>query len=232
MKKIGIIVAMKVEKVAIEEKMKNKTNETIYNLPFVIGKIGNIECILTQSGVGKVNAARTTQILIDKYKPEVIINVGVGGSINPELKIGDVVISKKVYQHDFDITAFDHNKGYVPEVGDYIECDKNLLNSFYNIINQIEDEKFQTKIGIIASGDQFYTDEEKMNEIKELYGADVVDMECSAIAQVAYLDNIPFIGIRSVSDGLEKDKISTYKENVELASEISSKIVEKFCNQY
>lgn len=232
MKKIGIVVAMKVEKVAIEEKMTNKTNETIYNLPFVIGKIGNVECILVQCGVGKVNAARTTQILIDKFKPEAIINVGVGGSINPELNIGDVIISKKVYQHDFDITVFDHPKGYVPEVGDYIESDKNLLNAFYNIVNQIEEEKFQTKIGIIASGDQFYTEKDKMQQIRNDFNADIVDMECSAISQVAYLDGIPFIGIRSVSDGLEEDKVSTYKDNVELASEIASKILEKFCMQY
>lgn len=232
MKKIGIVVAMKVEKVAIEEKMTNKTNETIYNLPFIIGKIGNVECILVQSGVGKVNAARTTQILIEKYKPEAVINVGVGGSINPELNIGDVIIAKQVYQHDFDITAFDHKIGYVPEVGDYIECDKNLLNMFYNIIDQIEDKDFKTRIGIIASGDQFYTETEKMKEIRNNFNADIVDMECSAIAQVAFLDNIPFIGIRSVSDGLEKDKISTYKDNVELASEIAGKILEKFCLQY
>ena len=232
MKKIRRFVSIKDEKVAIEEKMTNKTNETIYNLPFVIGKIGNVECILVQCGVGKVNAARTTQILIDKFKPEAIINVGVGGSINPELNIGDVIISKKVYQHDFDITVFDHPKGYVPEVGDYIESDKNLLNAFYNIVNQIEEEKFQTKIGIIASGDQFYTEKDKMQQIRNDFNADIVDMECSAISQVAYLDGIPFIGIRSVSDGLEEDKVSTYKDNVELASEIASKILEKFCMQY
>lgn len=232
MKKIGIVVAMKVEKIAIEEKMTNKENKTIQNLPFVIGKIGSVECILVQCGVGKVNAARTTQILIDNFKINLVINTGVGGSINPDLKIGDVIVANKVYQHDFDITAFDHKKGYVPEVGDYIECDKNLLNMFYNIINQIEDEEFKTKIGIIASGDQFYTELERMNEIRSLFNADILDMECGAIAQVAYLDNIPFIGIRSVSDGMEEDKISTYKENVELASEISSKIIEKFCKQY
>ena len=232
MKKIGIVVAMKVEKVAIEEKMTDKTNETIYNLPFIIGKIGNIECILVQSGVGKVNAARTTQILIEKYNPEAIINVGVGGSINPELNIGDVVISKKVFQHDFDITAFDHKKGYVPEVGDYIECDKTLLNNFYHVIENLKNTKYKTKIGIISSGDSFYTDTKHMDEIFELFNADIADMECAAIAQVSFLDNVPFIGIRSVSDGREKDKISTYKENVELASEISSKILEAFCMQY
>ena len=232
MKKIGIVVAMKVEKVAIEEKMKNKTNESIYNLPFVIGKIGNVECILVQSGVGKVNAARTTQILIDRYKPEAIINVGVGGSINSELNIGDVVISKKIVQHDFDITTFDHPKGYVPEVGDYIEGDKNLLKTFYNIINEMEENDYKTKIGVIASGDIFCTDIKHKEKIQNKFNADIVDMECSAIAQIAFLDNIPFIGIRSVSDVPNGDNTSTYKDNVELAAEISSKILEKFCKQY
>lgn len=232
MKKIGIVCAMKVEKIAIEEKMTNKKQETIYNLPFIIGKIENTECILVQSGIGKVNAARTTQILIDKFKPEAIINAGVGGSINPELNIGDVVISKKIFQHDFDITAFEHPKGYVPEVGDYIECDKSLLNNFYNIVNQVEDDSYKTQIGIIASGDQFCTEKKHNEEIRGLFNADIVDMECSAIAQVAFLDNIPFIGIRSVSDVPNGDNVSTYKENVELASEISSKILEKFCKQY
>ena len=232
MKRIGIVVAMKVEKIAIEEKMKDKTNQIHYNLPFITGKIGNTECVLVQSGVGKVNAARTTQILIDKYKPEIVVNAGIGGSINHELNIGDVVISQKIYQHDFDITAFDHPKGYVPEVGDYIECDKRLLNLFYNIINEFENKENNVKIGIIASGDQFCTETAHKEQLKSQFNADIVDMECGAIAQVAYLDNIPFVGIRSISDVPNGDNISTYKDNVERASEISSKILEKFCMQY
>lgn len=232
MKKIGIVCAMKVEKVAIEEKMTDKKNEIYHNLPFVIGKIGNVQCILVQCGVGKVNAARTTQILIDEYEPEAIINVGVGGSINPELHIGDVIISKRVFQHDFDITAFDHPKGFVPEVGDYIECDSRLLNAFYNIDIDDLEGNYEVKTGVIASGDIFCTDKEHIVDIRISFNADIVDMECSAIAQVAYLDNIPFIGIRSVSDIPNGDNVSTYKDNVELASEISSKILEKFCIQY
>lgn len=232
MKRIGIVVAMKVEKITIEEKMTNKKNAIYYNLPFIIGKIGNTECILVQSGVGKVNAARTTQILIDKYKPEAIINVGVGGSVNRELYIGDVVISKKIFQHDFDITVFDHKKGYIPEVGDYIEGDKNLLNKFYKIINDDSEKTYKTKIGTIASADLFCTEVAHKEKIRSKFNADIVDMECGAIAQVAYLDNIPFIGIRCVSDIPNEENVSTYKDNVELASEISSKILEKFCMQY
>ena len=94
------------------------------------------------------------------------------------------------------------------------------------------DGNYEVKTGIIASGDIFCTDKEHIVDIRTLFNADIVDMECSAIAQVAYLDNIPFIGIRSVSDIPNGDNVSTYKDNVELASEISSKILEKFCMQY
>ena len=232
MKKIGIVVAMEVEKIAIEKKMISNKNETLYNLAFIIGIIGNVECILVQSGVGKVNAARSTQILIDQYKPEAIINAGVGGSINSKLNIGDVVISEKVFQHDFDITAFNHKKGYVPEVGDYIECDKKLIDIFYNIIKETEKDQFQTQIGAIASGDIFCTKIKHKEKIYSKFNADIVDMECSAIAQVAYLDNIPFVGIRCVSDVPNGNNVSTYNDNIELAAETSSKIIEKFCMKY
>ena len=232
MKKIGIVCAMKVEKLAIEEKMTAKTNETFYSIPFVIGNIGNIKCILVQSGVGKVHAARTTQILIDNFNVNAILNVGVGGSLSPELNIGDVVISKHVVQHDFDITSFNHKKGYIPDVGDYIECDKNLVRKFRNLIEEMNHNNFKTKIGIIASGDMFCTEEKHREKIHRKFDADIVDMECAAIAQVAYLDEVPFIGIRSVSDIPNGNNTSTFEENSQFASSRSAEILEKFCEQY
>ena len=107
---IGIVVAMQEEREAIENLMEDKEKEQIYNLTFIKGKIEKQNCILVESGVGKVNAARTTQILVNKYNPEKIINAGSAGAINQLLEIGDVIIAKHVVQHDFDITAFGHNK--------------------------------------------------------------------------------------------------------------------------
>lgn len=230
MRKIGIIVAMNEEKREIERIIENKRAEEIYNLKFEIGNIKNTECILVQCGVGKVNSARTTQILIDRYHVDEVINVGSAGCINDELNIGDVVISNKIVQHDFDITAFNHNKGYVPEVGNYIQCDKKLVDKFNKLIKGLSQDRFKTKIGIIASGDIFCTDKKIKQKIKEKFDADVVDMECAAIAQVAFLDNIPFIGIRSISDIPNGNNSSTFEENVKLASERCAIILKKYCN--
>ena len=113
MKSVGIIVAMDEEREAIINIMKDIKIEQIYNLRFMSGTIQGKNCILVKSGIGKVNAARTTQIMIDKFDIQYIINIGVGGSINNLLDIGDILIGKQVLQHDFDITAFGHSKGYV-----------------------------------------------------------------------------------------------------------------------
>lgn len=232
MKKIGIVVATDEEKKEIDKIIVKDRIEKIYNLQFEVGKINNIECVMVKCGVGKVNSARTTQILIDKYQVDEVINVGVGGCINDELNIGDVVISNKIVQHDFDLTAFDHKKGYVPEVGDYIQCNKDLVNQFSTLINNLSNDKFKTKIGVIVSGDIFCTDENHKRKIKEKFNADVVDMECAAIAQVAFLSNIPFIGIRSISDIPNGDNKKTFEENVEFASKRCAQILDKYCNLY
>ena len=111
MKYIGIVVAMDEERQEILDLMKDTQVKQIYNLRFITGKIQKKNCVLIKSGIGKVNAARTTQILIDNFDLECVINAGAAGAINYLLNIGDVVIAKHVVQHDFDITAFGHSKG-------------------------------------------------------------------------------------------------------------------------
>ena len=229
MKYIGIVVAMEEERQAIENLMKETEKEQIYNLVFTKGKIEKQDCILVESGVGKVNAARTTQILINQYNPEKIINAGSAGAINHLLEIGDVVIAKQVVQHDFDITAFGHNKGYITGVGENIKCNEEMLNILNNKIKNI-DEEYKIKIGIVASGDIFCTNIKMKDKINIKFDADVVDMECAAIAQVAYLDNIPFISIRSVSDIPNGKNETTFEENLKLASERCAKIVKEYCS--
>ena len=120
MKKIGIIFAMKEE---LDEFLKviDVTRETTYyDITFFECMIENNKCILVESGVGKVNAARTTQLLIDKMNPDYILNVGVAGSISESVNLKDIVVGTKMVCHDFDITAFNHEKGYIPGIGVYI----------------------------------------------------------------------------------------------------------------
>ena len=142
MKKYGIIAAMQEEMQEIKKIMTETEERKIYELTFTKGKINNTEVVLVEAGVGKVNAARTTQILINNFDIEAIINVGSAASANDELDIGDIVIGKKLVQHDFDITAFDHDKGYITGVGDYIYSDSELIEKFENAANNLKEKDY------------------------------------------------------------------------------------------
>ena len=165
-----------------------------------LGKINNKEVVLVECGIGKVNAARTTQNLIDKFNIEYIINVGVAGGLNESLEIGDIVIGKKLVQHDFDITAAGHPKGYISkELGREFKSNSNLINKCESIINN-DLKDTNVKIGTIATGDVFCNKVSLKEEVLKEFGADCIEMEGAAIAQVCTLCNIPFIAIRSISD--------------------------------
>ena len=228
MKKIGIIAAMEEEKNAIKNMMKDIKENKIYELIFTEGIINEKECVLVESGVGKVNSSRTTQIMIDKYDIEYVINTGSAGSATDELNIGDIVIGKKIVQHDFDITAFGHKKGYISNVGEYIFSDEKLINKFEEVVGAIDSEEIKIKIGTIATGDIFCTEAKMKDKIKEKFGADAIEMEAASIAQVCYLDKIPFIIIRSISDTPNGKNEITFEQYLELASKKCAEILEKF----
>ena len=228
MKKIGIVVAMEEEFEAVKNKMKDIQTKEIYNLIFTTGKIGKKECILVKSGVGKVHAARTTQVMVDKFDLEYIVNVGAAGSVNDMLQIGDVVIGQDVVQHDFDITAFGHSKGYITGVGNSIKCDEKLVEKLREIVENGPERQYQIKLGIVATGDIFCEDIAMKNKIRAKFDADVVDMECGAIAQVAYLNKIPFTVIRSVSDTPDGKNANTFDKNLKLASKRCANLLEDF----
>ena len=163
MKKYAIIAAMQEEMEEIEKIMTEKESQKIYELNFIKGKINKTELVLVEAGVGKVNAARTTQMLIDNFEVEAIINVGSAGSANDELDIGDIVIGKKLVQHDFDITAFGHPKGFISNIGECIESDNKLIEKMKQTTSNFKNKEFKIKVGTIASGDIFCT-EIKMKE--------------------------------------------------------------------
>lgn len=228
MKKIGIIAAMQEEMKTIKEIMENITEKQIYELTFIEGKINNKDCILVQCGVGKVNSSRVTQILIDKFELEYIINFGSAGTANDELDIGDIVIGENLVQHDFDITAFGHQKGYISNVGDYIKSDSELIKKFETVITNIKNKDYKIKIGTIASGDIFCTENKMKEKINKKFNADAIEMEGAAIAQVCYLGKIPFIVIRSISDSPNGNNNLTFEKFLELASRRCRDIIKKF----
>lgn len=202
MKKIAIMAAMEEEMKAIQDIMEEITVKKRYEVEILEGKIQGKECILTRCGVGKVNAARIAQMLIDQYEIEYMVNVGSAGALNDALNIGDVVIGKTLVQHDFDITAFGYQKGYITDVGREIMADASLLQKCEKAMRNSLKEESGNKcvIGTIASGDVFCRELSMKKKILEEFHADCVEMEGAAIAQVCMLDQVPFVVIRSISD--------------------------------
>ena len=228
MKYIGIVVAMDEERQEILDLMTETEVKQIYNLRFITGKIQKRNCVLIKSGIGKVNAARTTQILVDNFDLDFVINAGAAGAINYLLNIGDVVIAKHVVQHDFDITAFGHPKGFISNIGQHVESDSKLLEKMRTTINKINNKDFKIKVGVIASGDIFCTETKMKEKIRSKFLADAIEMESAAIAQVCKLDNMPFIIIRSISDNPNGNNLITYKEYLEMATKRCAQIIKAY----
>lgn len=198
---IGIIVATDEELIEIKNIMDSYEEKDIYELTFVKGKINNKKVIVVKCGIGKVNAARTTQILINNFKISKIINIGAAGGINPDLKIQDIVIGEKLVQYDFDISASgDYEKGEIQGVGKFIRSDYELIYLCKKVLENRVQNNVNIVIGTIATADIFCSDPEVARKAREEFGAECVEMEGAAIAQVCYLDKIPFLVIRGISD--------------------------------
>ena len=191
---------------ALKKYLHVKNSYQLFELTFYEGQLENHDCILVESGIGKVNSARTTQILVDNFKVDCIFNIGIAGGISNKLEVGDIVVAEKLVQHDFDITAFNHEKGYIPKIGTYIESDKYLLNKAKTINND------HIYYGTIASGDIFCTDDKMSTKIATKFNALCVEMEGASIAQVCYLNLIPFLVIRSISDVPGNNNVITYEK--------------------
>lgn len=231
MKRIGIIVAMQEELEEIKEYVEDINEKEIRHITFIEGKVEEKNVVLVQCGIGKVNAAMVTQALIDSYNIEYIVNIGVAGALNPMLNIGDVVIADKLIQHDFDITAFGHSKGYITGVGDFIQTDENLRNKLEKLNHNNKDNEYKIKLGIIASGDIFCTDIEMKNKIYSKFDADCVEMEGAAIAQVCYLNEIPFIVMRSISDSPNGKNAITFDKFLKDASKRIANLLAEFIKE-
>ena len=216
MKYVGIIFAMEEELEELLKYLKIEKEYTIFDLSFYEGIINGVYCVMVRSGVGKVNAARATQILIDNIKVDYIFNIGVAGGISKSLKVGDIVIGEKLVQHDFDITAFNHDKGYIPEIGVYIQTDDYLFRLANSVLKS--DGKVNVVSGVISSGDIFCTEVKMGQKINSKFNALCVEMEGASIAQICYLNHIPFLVLRSISDTPNNDNVITYEEFLKYSS--------------
>lgn len=214
---------MKEELEALLNKIKLINEYKIFDLTFYECNYKDLDCILVESGIGKVNSARCTQILIDNMEVDYIFNIGVAGSVQKHVNVCDIVIGNNLVQHDFDLTSFNREKGYIPNVGKYINCDEYLVRIAKEInINS------NTYVGTIASGDIFISDNKMSEKIANKFNALCVEMEGASIAQVCFLSHIPFLVIRAISDSPNNSNNKlTYDEFLN----ISSKLVADFMVQ-
>lgn len=218
---IGIIGAMDSEVEALFAQMSSKEKININNLTFYKGKLFDKDAVIVKCGIGKVNAALCTQLLILNFKVEKIINTGIAGATGAGLNIYDFVVSTEAVYHDFDTTFFGYKLGQVPGMPESFKADEAMAQAAFNAFGKTDLVK-EHKItkGLIASGDQFIAGGEKKDFILKNFHPMCVEMEGCAIAHTCYANNVPFVILRCMSDCADDTVETTYSE--EAASKLSS----------
>ena len=230
----GIIGAMDNEIDTLVGDLENKKEEKKYGLTFYLGKLKKYDVVIVKCGIGKVNAGRTTQVLISEYSPKYIINTGIAGGLNQQLNIGDIVISTDLIQYDFDVTAFGYAKGYM-FIGDKKEptkymADKDLTEKMKKILEKVS-EKRNVFTGRVLTGDMFISKKEKREELVKDFDGFCCEMEGAAIAQVASLNSIPFTVVRLISDLPNGQGPEDYNKFEKEAGKMSSLALETFLDE-
>ena len=222
--KIAIIGAMEQEVEILREKIEKPNSETVAGCEFIEGKIGQHDIVLVKSGIGKVNAAIATTLLIQQYAPDVVLNTGSAGGFKESLEVGTVVISDEVRHHDVDATAFGYEIGQVPGMPPSYSADEKLIQIAKEAVEEIGEHDHA--IGLIASGDVFMSDANRVGIVKEQFPAMIAaEMEAAAVAQVCHQFDTPFVVIRALSDIAGKESSISFDEFLPLAAKHSSDIV-------
>ena len=208
--KIGIIGAMDVEVANLKEAMKTEREVVRAGMRFCEGTIGGTEVVVVQCGIGKVNAGLCVQILCDLFDVTHLINTGVAGSLDEEINVGDVVVSIDAMYHDMDVTGLGYVPGQVPQM-DVLSfaADPMLREAAVKACREAAPE-IGVFEGRVVSGDQFICDRAKKNEIKKIFGGLCTEMEGAAIAQAAYVNGVPFVIVRAISDKADESVIVAY----------------------
>ncbi|MBU8905213.1 5'-methylthioadenosine/adenosylhomocysteine nucleosidase [Desertibacillus haloalkaliphilus] len=197
--KIGIIGAMDEEIDFIQREMTVESERVHATITFYEGQFAGRQVVLCKSGVGKVNASVTTQVLHDVFAVDCLIFTGVAGALDPQLEIGDIVISTSAIQHDLDASPLGFKRGEVPmfAYSSDFQADQNLVDAAYRAAEALEGAVVK---GRMVSGDQFIADRKHVEQLRKEFDAKCVEMEGAAVAHVAMMNHIPFVIIRSMSD--------------------------------
>ena len=226
MKRIGIIGAMDLEVQHLKNEMQLSRIVDKAGMEFFTGTLKDVDVVIVRSGIGKVNAGLCAQILADVFQVTHIINTGVAGSLNPALDIGDILISRDALYHDLDVRVFGYQLGEVPQMGcREFKADKALIDAAAASCREVNPDT-HVEIGRILSGDQFISDKEKKEYLITEFQGDCTEMEGAAVAHSAYLNKIPFVIIRAISDKADDSAEMDYPAFEKAAAMHSAKLVE------
>lgn len=207
---LGIIGAMDEEVAMIKAQLTDVQVETRAAMDFYKGKLEGKEVVVVRSGIGKVNAAMCTQILADIYGVTGVVNTGIAGSLKAEIDIGDIVLSSDALQHDMDATGFGYEPGQIPRVETLaFKADEGFIHLAEECCAKVNPD-IHTFVGRVVTGDQFVSDKGKKEWLVETFGGYCTEMEGAAIAQACYLNSIPFLIVRAISDKADDSATEDY----------------------
>ena len=225
-KTIGIIGAMDSEVQRLKEFISVDETVTISGIDYVCGQFEGKKVIIAKSGVGKVFAGICAQTMIITFKPDMLINVGVAGSLSKDLDIADVAIANNVVQYDMDTTAVGDPLGMISGINIiYLPCDQSIVDTLSECANELG---IKSKVGTIASGDSFVNSREKKKYIVDNFSAISCEMEGAAIGQVCYVNKVPFCVIRAISDNGDENSENDYFVSMTKASGVAMDLTEKY----
>ena len=228
---IGIIGAMEDEVAQLKKNMEIEETTEVASLSFCRGKLSGREVVVVRSGIGKVNAAICTQILVDQFHVDVIINTGIAGSLDAEIDIGDIVISTDAVEHDMDASIFGEPIGQIPQMDTFsFPADESLVK-LAKEVNEKANPDVHTWIGRVVSGDQFVSSGEKKEQLIRVFDAKCTEMEGAAIAHAAYLNKISCVIIRAISDKADNSAVVDYPAFEAAAIRHSVRLIEALVSE-
>lgn len=197
---LGIIGAMDTEVAKLKEVMEDVNITKAASMEFYEGRLNGARAVVVKAGVGKVNAACCTQALIDHFPVSCVINTGIAGSLKAEIDIGDVVLATDAVEHDMDVAALGYAPGKIPDMDvESFEADEKLRKIAKESCEKVNPD-ISVYEGRVVTGDQFISSKEKKAWLTETFGGCCAEMEGAAIAHAAYLNQIPFLIVRAISD--------------------------------
>ena len=227
--KIAIIAAMEEEIVALSAALEGPSTRTLCGQPLLDGRLGGHEIIVTDCGIGKVNAARTAQLLIDHEAPELIINCGIAGALSTALRPFDLVIGAQLVYHDILDEILTARRPFASQFASDVDL-RELAQTVYEREVAVGDwAGLGCVMGRIASGDQFINDAATRDEIAARTGAVAVDMESAAIAHVCHMAQLPCLILRQISDMADADADEVFDRNKYDAAAIVARLIVRLC---